>query len=197
MSVRRFVRLAWIVFSIAACSAPVPSPSKIDAPTGILMLAVGEQVQSRPPTEDLALAVSRAMELAQANGTDLGYPWFDPVTGELVLSVVTSRGRELIEAAGITAPHRIRVVAHGAGELQRIQDDVTFLHARGVPDSELIYSTYPDHRDNRTVIVISAMSLPLLAYLEAHYPADTLAVNVDPSGFGGGTGSGAEDSQLA
>ena len=79
------------------------------------------------------------MELAEANGEDLGYPWVDPATDELVLSAVTPRGRELIEAAGISVPHRIRDVAHGAAELRRIQDDATFLNGQGVADAELIY----------------------------------------------------------
>jgi hypothetical protein len=78
-------------------------------------------------------------------------------------------------------------VAHGAAELRRIQDDVTFLHSRGVPNSELIYETIPDQRDNRALIVISALSPPLLDYLASHYPADALAVMVDPTGAGGGT----------
>ena len=62
---------------------------------------------------------------------------------------------------------------------------MTFLHSRGVPDSELIYATIPDHRDNRALIVISAMSPSLLGYLAAHYPPDALAVQVDPAGAGG------------
>ena len=122
------------------------------------------------------------MELAEANGDDLGYPWVDPATDELVLSVVTPRGRELIEAAGITVPHRIRDVAHGAAELRRIQDDATFLNGQGVVDAELIYLTIPDFRDNRALIVISAMSRPLLDYLAEHYPADALAIQIDPGG---------------
>jgi hypothetical protein len=191
---RRLVVLTWIVLSMVACTAPAATPSSgLDA-SGILLVGVGEQVQSRPGTEDLAVAVSRALELAEANGNDLGYPWLDPASGELVLSVVTPRGRELVEAAGITVPHRTRDVAHGAAELRRIQDDVTFLHSRGVPDSERIYATIPDHRDNRALIVISSMSPSLLAYLAAHYPADALAIQVDPTGAGGGTGSQPVDS---
>ena len=104
------------------------------------------------------------------------------MSGELVLSAVTPHGRELIEAAGITVPHRVRDVAHGATELRRIQDDVTFLGSRGVTDAELISMTLPDHRDNRALIVISAMSRPLLEYLAEQYPVDAIAVQVDPDG---------------
>jgi len=190
---RRLVPLISIALSIVACTAPAgsprssvsASPSSSVSATGILLVSVGEQVQARPPTEEFAVAISRAMELAEANGDDLGYPWLDPTSGELVLSVVTPHGRALVEAASIAVPHTTRDVSHGAAELRRIQDDVTFLHSRGVPDSALIYATSPDQRDNRALIVISAMSPSLLGYLAAHYPADALAVEVDPAGAGG------------
>jgi hypothetical protein len=94
---------------------------------------------------------------------------------------VTPRGRDLIQAAGIAVPYRIRDVAHGAGELRKIQDDATFFASQGVPGADLIYSTYPDYRDNRAVIVISSMSRPLLEYLAEHYPVDALAVQVAPN----------------
>ena len=45
--------------------------------------------------------------------------------------------------------------------------------------------TIPDYRDNRALIVISEMSRPLLDYLAEHYPADAIAVQVDPSCRGG------------
>ena len=182
---RRLVGLGWIAVAILACSAQKASPSPSADSHGILMVNVGEQVQSRFTTEEVAQADSDATELAQANGADLGYPWIDPASGELVLSIVTPRGKQLVDAANITVPHRLRQVQHGAAELQHIQDDVTFLHSRGVADSELIYGSAPDHRDNRVLIMISAASPSLLEYLAAHYPPDALAVEVDPSGAGG------------
>jgi hypothetical protein len=184
---RRLVGLISIALLVAACNAPAASPSsRLDA-TGILLVGIGEPVQARPPGEDFAVAFSQAMELAEANGDDLGYPWIDPSSGELVLSAATPRGRDLLQAASITVPHRIRDVGHGAGELRRIQDDVTFLRSRGVPGAELIYATVPDHRDNRALIVISAMSRALLEYLAGHYPVDALAVEVNAAGPRGGT----------
>jgi hypothetical protein len=198
--VRRLVALIWTGLAIAGCGPVSPSagvspsaaatPSAEIAPsanldaTGILLVAVGEQTQAAPPTEELKVAFSEAFELAEANGADLGYPWFDASTGELVLSAVTPRGREIVEAAAITVPYRIRDVGHGATELRHIQDDVTFLRSRGQPDAQLIYATSPDHRDNRTLIVISAMSRPLLDALAQLYPPDTLAVRVNPAGTG-------------
>ena len=173
--------VSWFVIVTAAC-APSPTPSASVAPAGILFVQPGEKVQVGPPTERLKVEMSNAQVLAEGHGVDLGYPWFDVATGELVLSAVTPRGRELIDAAGFTAPYLVRSVAHGATELQRIQDDATFLRAHGVPGAELIYMTVPDWRDNRAMIVISAPSQSLLAALAARYPADALAVQVRPMG---------------
>jgi hypothetical protein len=176
------IRFVWLGVIAAACAAPAPTPSptpNVD-PTGILLIDVGEEVQAGPIPRRLANAFSDAMLLTEANGDDLGYPWVDPVSNELVLSAVTPRGRELVEAAGITVPHRVRDVEHGAAELQRIQDDVTFLGSRGVTDADLIYMTLPDFRDNRALIVVSAMSRPLLEYLAENYPVGAIAVQVDP-----------------
>ena len=177
----RVARAIWLASFVAGCTAS-PIPSASIEPAEILSVEPGESVQAAPPTEELKVAFSDAQLLAEANGNDLGYPWFDASTGELVLSAVTQRGRELIDRAGITAPHRIRSVTHGAGELRRIQDDATFLRSQGVPGAELIYETLPDHRDNRTLLVIRARSDPLLEALAARYPAETLAIEVNPAG---------------
>lgn len=183
-SVLRLIHLALLAASIAACASAAPTadpvPTSVVDPTGILLVDVEEQVQAGPVTEDFADALGLALELVESNGEDIGYPWIDPVTGELILSAATPRGRELIEGAGLTVPYRIREVAHGATELRRIQDDATFLASRGVEGAELIFMTLPDHRDNRALIVISEMSRPLLDYLAAHYPVDALAVQIDP-----------------
>jgi hypothetical protein len=186
---RRLIRLAALAALVAACTAgpsPKPSPTpNVDA-TGILLVGVDEMVQTGPLTERFADAFSDAMEQAEANGDDLGYPWVDPGSGELVLSAATPRGRDVIESAAIDVPHRIRDVAYGAAELRRIQDDVTFLGSRGVANAELIYMTLPDFRDNRALIVMSEMSRPLLDYLAEQYPADAIAVQVDPDFVGAG-----------
>jgi hypothetical protein len=178
-----------LVVVMAGCGGPPPSPASsaaenLDA-TGILLVAPGEQVQGRPPNEAVAQAHSDAMVMAEANGLDLGYAWIDPVTGQLVVSAVTPRGRQLIEAAGIAVPYRIRDVKHGFKTLEAIKHEATFLGGQGVEGAELMFMTGQDHRDNRALIGLSAMSRPLLDYLAAHYPADAIAIQVDPT-FGGG-----------
>jgi hypothetical protein len=174
--VRHAISLIWIVLVIAACGQAQPSPD----PTGILLVNAGDQVQAVPPNEAMANALSRATDIAQANGDDIGYAFVDPVNGELVVSAVTARGRTLLMAAGISVPYRIRDVLHGAAELDRIQHDVTTLRGQGVPGADLIWASFPDQRDNRTLIVISAYSRELLDSLALHYDADALAVKVSP-----------------
>jgi hypothetical protein len=152
-------------------------------PTGILLVGTDEQVQARPTSEAIANAFDEALRFAMAHPDDIGLAWIDPSTGELVLSAVAGKGRALIEAeaATIAAPHRIRDVAHSYAELQKIQDDVTFLATEGVVDAQLIYQTLPDQRDNRALITISRMSRPLLEELVSRFGADAIAVRVDPN----------------
>ncbi len=176
---RRLVVVLGIALTATACDASTATPSASLDSSGMQVVGVEEPVQGGPATEALKQAHSDALVLAEANGSDLGYPWIDP-SGMLVVSAATPRGRELLEAARIAVPFRIRDVRHGAGELRRIQDDVTFLGSRGVPGAELIYRTVPDYRDNRALIVLRSKSQPLLDYLAAHYPVDTLAVQIDP-----------------
>lgn len=172
--------------SCPVLSSPTVPPSgggTLD-PTGILLVAVGEQIQ--PPAacdEEHNLAFDVILRLAMAHGTDFGYPWVDPVTNELVFSVVTAEGRTMAEeaAATIAFPSRIRDGTHSYAELEQIRDDVTYLRDEGVVDAELIYAVVPDQRDNRTMIVISEMSRPLLEELARRFGAHTIAIQVDPN----------------
>jgi hypothetical protein len=180
--------LVSVALAMAACGSPIDTPASNLDSTGILLVAVGEVTQAVPRNEEMAQAFSDAFEFAEANGADIGYPMIDPLNGELILSAATVRGRELLDAANIAVPHRIRNVTHGFAELRRIQDDVTFLGSRDVPNAQLIFLTSPDHRDNRTLIGLSAMNRELLDVLAAEYPPDALAVQVDPTFGGGGPG---------
>ncbi len=147
-------------------------------PTGILLVGVGEAVQARPTSEAMAQAFDLALRFAMADPRDLGYPWLDPSTGELVLSAATGQGRTILETASFTVPHRIRDVAHSYAELQKIQDDVTYLLAAGVTDAQLIFRITPDQRDDRTLITISRMSRPLLEELARRFGGDAIAIQV-------------------
>ncbi|MGH2406466.1 MAG: hypothetical protein ACRDF7_00115 [Candidatus Limnocylindrales bacterium] len=169
------------------CPAPFPSPPASGAgnldPTGILLVGADEQVQARPTSDALSSAFDQALRFAEANSGDIGYPWINPSTDELVLSAATEQGRSLLVAlaASITVPHRTRDVAHTYGELQRIQDAVTYLSAEGVTDAQLIYRTGPDQRDDRTLVTIMRTSRPLLDELAKRFGADAIAVQVIPT----------------
>lgn len=182
MGMRLFLHFLLLTFWVVACEGSTSPPSAGNAMNEIIVIAAGDQVQAVPPNEGFAVALSSAQKLAEANGVDLGYPWIDPATGELVLSAVTPRGRGLLDAANPSVPFRIRMVPYGAAELRRIQDGATLLNGQGVVDANLIHATLPDDRDNRAVIVICRMSQPLVDALKARYPAGALAIRVDPAG---------------
>jgi hypothetical protein len=79
----------------AAC-AGLPA---FDDASGILMVDPEEEVQAVPPSEDVAMALSRFTDLEMANPDDVGYTWMDPDTSELVLSAATDAGREILVSA--------------------------------------------------------------------------------------------------
>lgn len=160
-----------------------PSGSSVVDSTGILLVALGEQVQAVPACEEMAMAFDGILRLAQANTSDFGYPWIDPTTNELIFSVATAEGRALAEEAGtsLVFPYRIRDVTHSYAVLEQIQTDVTYLRDEGVVDAELIHIVIPDQRDNRTLIVISEMSRPLLEELARRFGADAIGIQVDPN----------------
>jgi len=150
----------------------------------MLLVGPGEELQSGSSVEAIATAFDQAMNMTRDPASvDLGYPWLDPATGELVLSAVTATGRTLLEARTFGMPTRIRSVTHGVAELEKIQDAVTRLLGQGVPDAALIYQVGPDWRDNRMAISIGRFSRPLLDALAARFPPDALAVIVDPGRY--------------
>jgi hypothetical protein len=168
----------------ASLAASGAHPSRPTNASGVLVLAAGEKVQTRPATEELALAFQDAWEFAEEHPRATGYPWVDPATDELVLSAATPQGRKTLEqrAADLSVPYRIREVTHAFAELARIQDDVTRLRDQGVPGAELIWATYPDWRDNRVVVRISEMNEALLDEMADRFGGDTIAIEVLPGG---------------
>jgi hypothetical protein len=172
-----------VAMSCVPSPTPPPSGSTVDS-TGILLVPVGEQIQSPAACEEEQnLAFDVILRLAMAHSTDFGYPWVDPMTNELVFSVATEEGRSLADEVGatLTFPYRIREVAHSYAELEQIRNDVTYLRDEGVVDAELIYAVMPDQRDNRTMIVISEMSRQLLEELARRFDPDAIAIQVDPN----------------
>jgi hypothetical protein len=186
ISVRHFVLAICTALLVTACTAtetPPPAGASVDQ-TGILIVGPDYQKQSGSQDEAVAAAFGQALQLAeQGNPNDLGYPWIDPSTGELIISAATARGRTLLENASFGVPVRIRDVAHNCAELLKIQDEATRLYAQGVTDAALIYQTGPDYRDNRAWITIARLSRPLLDELARRFPPDALTVVVDPTRY--------------
>ena len=169
--------------STPVASAVASAGASLD-PTGILIVGPDYQLQSGSRDEAVSTAFDQALQLAeQGNPNDLGYPWIDPSTGELVVSAATASGRALLESTAFGVPTRIRDVAHSTTELLKIQDDATRLNAQGVTDALLIYMTGPDYRDNRAWITIGRFSRPLLGELARRFPPDALIVVVDPTRY--------------
>lgn len=154
-----------------------------DDTEGVIMVAVGESVQVGQVGDELLGGFNEAYQFALDHPADLGWPWVDSTSGELVLSAASMRGRSLLEAAAanLGVPYRIREVAHSVEELRRIQEAVTRLRAEGVVDAHLIFQTLPDERDNRTLIALTAMSEQLVQELVERFGADAIAIRVDPS----------------
>jgi hypothetical protein len=174
---------------LIGCAGPPSHASGLPASTqesqpvtvaGVLILGEADEVQGRPATEELIRASQKAWYFAKAHRGQIGYPWVDPATDELVLSAATQNGLLLLEgeAAQLTVAFRIRWVTHSFADLQRIQEEVTHLRGDAVPGADLIWATYPDYRDNRTVIRISEMHEPLLVELARRFGADAIAIQV-------------------
>ena len=105
-------------------------------------MAPCEEVQPRPPTEELAQAFDQAQRFS--DGEHVGYAWMirPPMSS-------SSRPSQITAASG----------SKPRAELGRIQNEVSDLRLEGgVPGAELIYKTRPDHRDNRVVVSIKEMN---------------------------------------
>jgi hypothetical protein len=76
-STRRCTTDCVIVASLGAGLPFVVAPISFAGSSGILMVGVGEQVQPALPSEELKQAFSDAIEQAEANSLDLGFPSYD------------------------------------------------------------------------------------------------------------------------
>ena len=148
-----------------------------------------------PPSRALAQAWSDAQLLAQ-NSADLGYPWADSTTGQLVIGTTTPAGDALVQrwiAGGAQfhsqktidlprplIPVRTRSVEFSNRALETIKNDAIRLVQMGVPDADLIYKTEPDWENNRILITLSRQSDALLAALAGKYGTQAIAVRIEP-----------------
>jgi hypothetical protein len=174
--------------TVASPSSDVAAPSPIDGGAidtfGIPL--VSTLVQATPTDESQAQAISDAVLFAQNHPDDVGYPWADPATGELVLSAATATGSALLDewAASRTVSTSVRQVSTSFGELEAIKDQVTHLQAAGVPDADLIHMTGPDPETNRVAVVVSAPSPSLFQALADRFGTQAIELRIDASMLG-------------
>jgi hypothetical protein len=133
-----------------------------------------------PRSEEQAQAWSDAMDFARDHGADVGYPWLDPDSGELIVTAVTAAGRELLSSSRSSATITVRDGRHSVAELDRVQNDITQLRSLGAPDADEIYMTSPDHRNGRVVVSVWRLTDRLAAYLDDRYGSDVVEVMVNP-----------------
>ena len=168
------------------------SETQLD-PSGIEL--VSKVTQARPTSAKQAQAFDDAMQFASSHPSDFGYPWIDPASGTLELSAATSKATALLAATPeIGQSGVIRDVPLSFGQLEEIKHEVTTLAAAGVADADLIYQTAPDHKSNRIVITMSAMSERLLKTLASRYGTEAIAVQIDPDHRMASSGSRQTDS---
>lgn len=147
---------------------------------------VSALVQAKPTSESQAQAISDALEFARSHPDDVGYPWIDPASGQLVLSAATPAGSALLadSSASLKTASSIRDVSFSFGKLEAIKDEVTTLHEAGMPDASLIYMTGPDPKTNRITIVVSAPSAKLFGALASRFGTQAIELRIDASMLG-------------
>lgn len=180
----------------AEVTASPPAPDLAAAADTAGIPLVTELMQARPQTEEQAQAFSDALEFAESNSDDVGYPWIDPANGSLELSAASPLGTKLlgVKRSTLASASQIRDVRFSYGKLEAIKHEVTTLHAKGVPDADLIYQTAPDHKSNRIVITVSKPSEQLFEELANRYGTDAIAIEINGDGPGGSAGSRQSDS---
>ncbi|MEO8480539.1 MAG: trypsin-like serine protease [Gemmatimonadota bacterium] len=180
-------------FAVAVLAVPITAPQGIAVPvrgaaapasadietSGLLI--VDAIPQARPTNEDQAQALSDALDLAEANPDDVGYPWIDPTSGTIELSAASAKGDDLIAASRAAMSQRsaVRHVKFSFGQLEKIKHEITNLVAEGVPGASLIFQTAPDHLNSRIIISVAAPSEVLFAELTKRYGTDAIAIQID------------------
>jgi hypothetical protein len=191
------VGLAIFVLVVATNIAAKEAASVHYQSNGLTILGPARNVaaaQSTPVSREW----SRAVMVAENNADDYGYPWPDDATGQLVVSVVNTRGEQSVrqwQAAGLvvtrgpksapaarpSVPIRVRTVKFSYAQLEAIKDDAISLGQVGVPDANAIWKTGPDWENNRVLITVDRRSDALFAALAARYGTEAIAVVVDPA----------------
>jgi hypothetical protein len=148
---------------------------------GIPVVTTIDQGASISDTQNQAF--SDAWVFAMDHPDDVGYPWIDPTTNEVVLSYASAAGLEVLKqwSTGVPVATSLRSVKFSVGRLETIKHEAISLRLNDVPGAENIVMTAPDEKANRVVITVSAASLQLFSNLADRYGTEAIAVRLDPS----------------
>jgi hypothetical protein len=165
---------------------PAAASGESRHPSGLIVLGPADVTNLHPLNEGLAKALSDAQELAKKNPDLFGYPYADRVTGELVLTPVTSEAEALarqwtpLGAQALAVRRRTEVVDRSYARLEAIRRDAIGAGTAGLPDNDAIQATTQDDEHNRVLIIMNRLSDPLLFALAARYGTEAIEVRVDP-----------------
>lgn len=123
-----------------------------------------------------------ALDLAFQNRANFGYPWIDS-SERLQLRPVNAAGlstaREALHDLGGQVD--LEEASTSIAQLDAIGDAITRLHEQGVPGAQHIWSTEPDHLNNRIIVTVEAATSPLMDALATTFGNDKVAVRIAPA----------------
>lgn len=157
-----------------ASAEPLPPGMSVNDLAGIALLPARPDVPAPLPAKTAA-TLDSATKLAAAHPRDLGYPWVDRTTGEVVTATTTDTGDTLAVRGS-----RRRHVRYGYARLEKIKYDVTFLTEKTAPDSSSIVATVPDPQHDRIVIWANHLTPRLMRSLADRYGTRAIAVRYVP-----------------
>lgn len=130
-----------------------------------------------PLPENLARTLNRAEFLSATHPDDLSFPWVDRIRGELVITVVSTAGREQAASFQADIPVRVQKVRHSRRYLKHIMDSATGTRDRA---AVTVWSTFPDAANNRVILQVTSLPRPFLTQLARAYDPSALALVVAP-----------------
>lgn len=145
------------------------------------MALVRANYQKAPPSEAHAGAWSQAWRLAERYPDDLGYPWIDTTTGELVVRATTDSGDAVAQGwiRSGAVPMRVDRAIRSLAQLERIKDEAIGPGVADLPDGDAIYMSAPDFDHNRVVLTVDRLSPSLLRALAGRYGTQAIAIHLD------------------
>jgi hypothetical protein len=173
--------------TLAASPAPIRHPSGLEIVPPLDVAAVVARGQMPQP---LAMAATDALELAQNQPNNFGYPFVDRATGKLILSAANAAGSQSAStwtprSQALSVARSIRKVTRTYAALEKIRHEAIGPGVTNLPGGKLIWMTTADEQNNRVLVVIDHLDDALLFALAARYGTEAIAVRIEKNpGFG-------------